>query len=413
MRCLLTTSNFGNQKRRLAPFYLTELASLTSIISGSMIFILMPWLALEITGSAASSGLVITLTSIPGLLLSPVMGSIIDKLGRRKTALWVEYLSSASSVIVPLAAALFTMNLPLLIVLGLLRSFVAPGGPSARKALIPDVAAAGHMTLARANSIHEAVFASGFAIGPAIAAISIAQIGSIDTYWIVAGFGLLAGIFTMFIRVLEQHEEKDTEEGANIFVYAVQGFKILFTTPSVLIMMSTFMFLAVIYLPTEMVILPTYFNSIGNPEGLGVIISTMAACSVVGALSFERINKYWAFSTIFKISILGVALALLPMAFLPPTPLMIIFGGVLGLTWGPLGPLLNTVIQEKIPANKRGRVFSLEMTIWNGGPMISMVFVGIAVDGFGVPAVYLTLAVLVLATAVLVATRKVLAELNS
>ena len=413
MRCLLTTSNFGNQKRRQAPFIFTELASLTSIISGSMVFILMPWLALEITGSSASSGLVITLTAIPGLLLSPVMGSIIDKLGRRKTALWVEYASAASSIVVPLAAALFTMNLPLLIILGLLRSFVAPGGPSARKAIIPDVAAAGHMTLARANSIHEAVFASGFAIGPAVAAIAIAQIGSINTFWIVAGFGLLAGFFTMFIRVVEQHEEKDTEEGANIFVYAVQGFKILFTTPSVLIMMSTFMFLAVIYLPTEMVILPTYFNSIGNPEGLGVIISTMAACSVVGALSFERINKYWSFSTIFKISILGVALALLPMAFLPPTPLMIIFGGVLGLTWGPLGPLLNTVIQEKIPANKRGRVFSLEMTIWSGGPMISMVFVGMAVDGFGVSAVYITLAAMVTAAAIYVSTRKALAELNS
>ena len=378
-----------------------------------MVFILMPWLALEITGSAASSGLVITLTAIPGLLLSPVMGSIIDKLGRRKTAAWVEHLSALSAVVVPLAAGLFGMNLFLLIALGLLRSFVSPGGPSARKALIPDVAAAGHMTLARANSIHEAVFASGFAIGPAIAAIAIAQIGSINTFWIVAGFGLLAGIFTLFIRVVEQHDEKDTEEGESIFVYAVQGFKILFTTPSVLIMMSTFMFLAVIYLPTEMVILPTYFNSIGNPEGLGVIISAMAACSVIGALSFERINKYLSFSTIFKIAILGVALALLPMAFLPPTPMMIIFGGLLGLTWGPLGPLLNTVIQEKIPANKRGRVFSLEMTIWNGGPMISMVFVGIAVDGFGVPAVYLTLAIMVLASAVFVSTRKVLAELNT
>ena len=409
----MTTSNFGNQKRRLAPYVLTELASLTSIISGSMVFILMPWLALEITGSAASSGLVITLTAIPGLLLSPVMGSIIDKLGRRRTAAWVEHLSALSAVIVPLAAGLFEMNLFLLVVLGLLRAFVSPGGPSARKALIPDVAAAGHMTLARANSIHEAVFASGFAIGPAIAAIAIAQIGSINTFWIVAGFGLLAGIFTLLIRGVEEHEEKDTEEGESIFVYAVQGFKILFTTPSVLIMMSTFMFLAIIYLPTEMVILPTYFNSIGNPEGLGVIISTMAACSVVGALSFERINKYLSFSTIFRIAILGVALALLPMSFLPPTPAMIIFGGILGLTWGPLGPLLNTVIQEKIPANKRGRVFSLEMTIWNGGPMISMVFVGMAVDGFGVPAVYLTLALMVLAAAIFVSTRKVLAELNA
>jgi MFS family permease len=91
---------------------------------------------------------------------------------------------------------------------------------------------------------------------------------------------------------------------------------------------------------------------------------------------------------------------------------MIVFAAILCLTWGPLGPLLNTVIQEKIPANKRGRVFSLEMTIWNGGPMISMVFVGMAVDGFGVPAVYLTLALMVTAAALWVASRKVLVELS-
>jgi MFS family permease len=104
---------------------------------------------------------------------------------------------------------------------------------------------------------------------------------------------------------------------------------------------------------------------------------------------------------------------MIPMSFLPPQWLMIAFGLVLGGAWGPLLPLLNTVIQKKIPANKRGRVFSLEMTVWSAGPMISMVAVGTAVDGFGVKPVYLALSLGVLIAGILVSTNKYIKQLDS
>jgi MFS family permease len=74
--------------------------------------------------------------------------------------------------------------------------------------------------------------------------------------------------------------------------------------------------------------------------------------------------------------------------------------------------LLNTVIQRLIPANKRGRVFALEMTLWTAGPMISMTFAGVAVDAFGVRVMYPVFAALVLAASIIVSTRKSLADLN-
>jgi MFS family permease len=103
---------------------------------------------------------------------------------------------------------------------------------------------------------------------------------------------------------------------------------------------------------------------------------------------------------------------MIPMSMLPPQWVLLAFGVVLGLAWGPLGPLLNTVIQEKIPANKRGRVFALEMAIWGGGPMISMTLVGGLLDVFGVQAIYITLALLVTAAAITAASSKQLRALN-
>ncbi len=400
-------------KRNLAPFLLLQLSSIASVISGSMVFIAIPWIALEITGNSASAGLVVSLTAIPGLLLSPILGSVIDKLGRKNVASWSELLTVMTSLLIPIVAGLWELTLPALIVIGLLRALVGPGGSTARKSLVPDVAAAGKLTLDRANSIHEAIFASGFAIGPALATFCIASIGSANTFLVVAGFGAISAFFAFLIRVTEQHEENDESEKEPFYIYAVQGFKILFTTPSVLVLMSAIMTLALIYLPTEMLILPTAYSEMGDPEGLGTVVSAMAFASVFGALFFEQIHKRISYANILRIGILGVPISMIPMSQLPPQWAMIFFGLILGLVWGPLLPLLNTVIQTKIPANKRGRVFSLEMTVWSAGPMLSMVAVGAAVDAIGVKPIYLALSLGVLVAGILVATNKYIKELDS
>jgi MFS family permease len=389
-----------------------QFASLTSVISGSMVFIAIPWIALEITGTATSAGLVVALTAIPGLLMAPVVGSVIDRFGRRRVAIWSELLTVFTSLLIPIVSGLWQLTLPALVVIGILRAMVSPGGITARKSLVPDVAGPAHMTLDRANSIHEGLFATGFAIGPALATFCIAWFGSANTFFVVAFFGLLSGLIALFIRVVEQHEPKDESDSGGVFKFAIQGFVILFSNKPVLVMMATIMTLAVIYLPTEMVILPAYYTALEDPEGLGLAISAGAAASVIGALGFEQIHKRLSYANILRIGIIGIGLSMLPMSQLPPQWAIVGFFFILGLAWGPLLPLLNTVIQTQIPANKRGRVFALEMTIWSAGPLISMVAVGSAVDAFGIKSVYTVLALGVCAAAVLVATNKHLRKLD-
>jgi predicted MFS family arabinose efflux permease len=141
-------------------------------------------------------------------------------------------------------------------------------------------------------------------------------------------------------------------------------------------------------------------------------ISIGAGASIFGALGFEQIHKRISSANILRIGILGIGLAMVPMSQLPSQFWMVFFFGMLGLAWGPLLPLLNTVIQQKIPANKRGRVFALEMTIWQAGPLLSMVAVGTAVDSFGIGPVYMVLAAGVLVAGVFVSFNRFIAQLN-
>ena len=382
-----------------------------SVVSGSMVFMAFPWLAIQLTGSATSAGAMIAITSIPGLLLAPVVGSIIDKFGRRRVGMIIEFLTAAVTLLIPISAGLWEMTLPLLITIGLIRSTVVAGINSARKSFMPDVARVAGLSLERVNSIQEAVFATGFAIGPALASVCIGFFGIYSTFFVVAAFGFVAWALMFFVKVEEVIEPHEEEK--NLFKFAMEGFKVLGSTPSVAIMLAGVMTLAMIYLPTEMIVLPKYFNGTGNAEGLGFLLSAMAAATIVGALAFEKLSKKFKYSTIFRIAILGVASSMIPMSFLPPYWVMIFFGLILGITWGPITPLLNTVIQRKMAPSKRGRVFSLEMVIWSGGPMLSMVLAGIAVDAIGVMPVYIFLAVTTTAAGLFITFNKRMKEINT
>jgi MFS family permease len=399
------------EKTTRRPFVYTQISSILSVMAGSMVFMAFPWLAIQLTGSATSAGILVSVTAIPGLLLAPVMGSIIDKIGRRITGIWIEILTGVVTLLIPLVANTWTMTLPMLILLGTIRSTVGSGSGTARKSFVPDVARIANIPLERANSIQEAVFASGFAIGPAVAAFCIGWMGIYNTFYVVAGVCILSGLFMIPIKAHEHKE--DHEEEKNLFKFALEGFTILFKTPSVFIMLAGVMTLAMVYLPTEMIVLPAYFNSTNNPQGLGLLLSGMAGASVLGALSFERLARKLQYSTIFRIAILGIAGCMIPMSFLPHYAVMIMFGFILGAVWGPMMPLLNTVIQRKIPPSKRGRVFSLEMVIWSGGPMVSMIFAGVAVDSFGVQPVYMFLAAVVTLAGMLITFSKYMKEINT
>ena len=377
-----------------------------------MVFIALPWLALELTGSAASAGALVALTSIPGLFFGPILGTLIDRIGRRISGYISEALSALTILMIPIANAFVDITIVLLVLLALSRALVSPAGGTARKSIIPDVAGPAGLSLERANSIHEAVFATGFAIGPAVGALFIGLIGPFDVFIVVAIFSAISAVSMFLVRTKESRGDGVSETGS-LLRDTLLGAKTILKTPAVLLGMSFVMTLAMIYLPTEMVVLPAHFNKIDNAEGLGILISTMAAASVVGALLFERLQKKFKYSTILKLGFIGLGSSVLLMSLLPPFWILLILGAVLGFSWGPLMPMLNTVIQRVVPENMRGRVFGIEMTIWGAGPTLTAVGVGLAVDGVGVQPVYFFLASIVLALAVFVSFNKTNRQLDA
>ena len=390
--------------RKLRPYLLLQAASMASFIAGSATFIATPWLALEVSKSSAVSAIIIAITAIPALVLTPFVGGLIDRYGRRRMAIWLEIITFFTTAAIPIAAMTIGMNVGTLILFATIKTIFQPGTVTARKSLLPDVCDASGLSLDRANSIGEAVSAAGFAIGPAIAALCIGNFGINSAYWVAASCSAIAGIIAIFIRVTEKQEPVEGDASTkNPFKFALQGFITLKQLPALLMVFLSFTILSVIYMPTEMVVLPRYYNSIDFPEGLGFLITTMSIFTVIGSLMYEYLHKWFGFANVVRIAGITVGLMMIPMSLAPDYWVMLVLGAVLGYVWGPMMPLLNTLIQTMVPANIRGRVFAIETVMWNTAPLTSYIVVGICLDAFGVLPVYFSLAVLVLLASIAVA----------
>ena len=77
------------------PLYLA--ATATSVFGNAAIAIMLPWLVLERTGDPAIAGTVVAVSALPGAVAAVVGGHLIDRLGRRRTAV-VADIGSAVSV---------------------------------------------------------------------------------------------------------------------------------------------------------------------------------------------------------------------------------------------------------------------------------------------------------------------------
>lgn len=371
------------------PFVLLQVANFAGASANSMTFIAIPWLVLELTGSALSTGIVAALAAIPAIVMSPLAGLLIDRVGRAKISILSDVLSGLSVLMIPFVA--MTGRLDLWVVAGatLLGAIFDPTGYTARKTLIEPTAKASGVSLARANSLHEALFALGFALGPALGAALIGVVGTIMSFAVITVFFGVAVIAVWVIPSAATMVPGDGPDQPGAWWRdAIEGFRVIRADTTLLVVTAFIVFVDFVYKPTEVVILPTYFQSIDNPWGFGVVISAMALGGVIGAYSYARLAARFALRTIVLTCAIASSTLLFGLAFFPPVWVMGIFGFAVGMCWGPMGPLLNTLVQTHCRPSVQGRVFGAQMALFASGPPLGMVIVGGLVEGFGVAVVY-------------------------
>jgi MFS family permease len=366
--------------------------------------ITIPWLILEETGSPAFAGLVAAISALPGLIISPIGGWLVDHVGRRAVSVCADLLSSLAVFAFPIVALTYGLSSFSILLIAVVGAIFDPAGYTARKTLLTDVAKASEIELDRLNGIHDGFMGISWILGPAVGAGLISTVGAINSFWVAGGLFIFAAITIAFLRVGNLGKEaRDWAEkmGEKSDRSLRVGFQVLWRDKLLRTLTIAILVIAAVYLPTETLVLPAYFEEQDNPAGLGIVISALAAGSTIGSFGYGWISARMSRKNLVRATLIGTAVSIVPMALLPPLPLFLLAAFLLGLSWGPFNPLETSLIQQRVPADQQGRVFGVQTAVFYTAPPLGMVLAGLSVESFGVSTTYVVLAAILSVTAIL------------
>ena len=393
----------GNQldagKRSLVPFLALEVSTLTSGMGNGVVMVAFPWLALEITGSATAAGTMSAITTVPMLFSLVFSGVGVDLLGRRVVAIAADVISLVSVALVPILGYAFGLSFPLLVLLSVLGAVVDPAGITAREAMLPEAARTANWTLDRVNGIHEAVWGAAYLVGAGVGGFALGVWGGETALWIPAGLFVIGILAMLLVKVPGSSRPAPKPSLSTVWPSTKEGLRWLWGNQVLRAIAILSAIIVGFWLPIEGIILPTYFQSIEAPEKLGLTVVALGVGTVVGTLAYAAVGSRLKRRPTYIASLIVSAAAVLGMAFLPPFGIFIPLCFIAGFASGPIGPMVNTEMQERAPDKLRGRVVGLLVATDHIGGPLTYFIIGPLIQNLGVDSAFLLMACGVLAVA--------------
>lgn len=330
------------------------------------------WLVLTLSGSASVLGAIVALQALPILLLGPYAGVIADRVDRRRLMIILQ------SVMGLLAAVLAVLTFGgwvqvwhvgvLAVLLGLNNAFENP----ARQAFIHQIV--GENLIRNAVTLNSVMVNAARAVGPAVAGVVLATVGSGWCFAINAAsfLGVVASLVFMNVDRLTYEEpivraRGQLREGLRY----VAGNRVLWIPLVMMALVGTLAYEFQVSLPAAA---KDVFD--GGPQALGFLTSAMGVGAVVGGLIVAArgttgLRTLTIAATGFGITIAAAALA----PNLVVAVIALFFVGWLSISFMSTG---NATLQLNSTPQMRGRVMSLWSVAFMGstpigGPLIGFV----------------------------------------
>ncbi len=381
------------------PVLLILTSAFLSAAANGISMVAYPWLVLQRTGSATDASLVAAAATLPLLFATLVAGTAVDFLGRRRVAMLSDAMSAVSVAAIPVLVAaqgIGVLNTAVLAGLAAAGSFFDPGGMTARQSTLPEAAGRAGWTLDKTNSVYEAVFNLGYITGPGIGGLLIATVGGVNTMWVTAAaFG--ASIVTMAALRLPGADRPDRAARPDGVLSGVfEGLKFVWHSRVLRTLGLIDLAVTALYLPMESVLFPKYFTDRNEPAQLGWVLMALSVGGLVGALGWTVVSRVARRRTTVLIAVLTFGTASLVISLLPPLPLILVLVALVGLVYGPIGPIYNSVMQARTPPQMRGRVVGVMTSMTYAAGPVGFMLAGPMIDAFGLRATFLALAVPIL-----------------
>jgi len=343
--------------------------TLMSVLAVASITPAFPKIVEELNISATEVGLLITAFTIPGVILTPFIGILADRIGRKRILVPSLFLFGLAG-----AACVLTKDFDTLIALRAVQGIGGAALVSLNLTLIGDLFPGERV--AGAMGLNSSVISIGVATFPMIG-------GALATLaWNYPFFLPLAAlpIGIIVLRWLNYPEPRSKESLreylSNTWGY-LKNIKVASAFTAGVIM---FLIIYGPYLTYFSLFLGSSFHP--TPFIIGVILSGMAFASAITASQLGRIVKLISPANLVKLgfALQAIALALIP--FMPSLWLMLIPALIFGLAGGTMVPSLQTYIAGMAPSEYRAAFMSVNATMFRLGQTLGpLVFALAYVNG--------------------------------
>jgi MFS family permease len=366
------------------PLYSLFTANAISLVGNVFTLIAIPWFVLQVTGSATKTGITGFFNILPVVLAGLLGGTIVDRLGYKRTSIISDLASGITTALVPILYFTIGLEFWQLMVLVFLGAFLDTPGGTARAALLPELAEQAGMSLERVTSLTHVIERGARMVGAPLAGLLIGVIGTANVLWLdAASFFFSAGIVWILIPKFVTHEAKTSESGKYLdeledgLRFIARDSLIL----SIVVMVMLTNFLDAIF---GGVLQPVYVKQVyGNALNLGLLISANGAGAVIGGLIYAAIGHRLPRHATFVGAFMFTGIRFWVYALYPPIWIMVLVTMICSLGAGPLNPIIGAIEFERIPAHMRGRVFgAITAGAWIAMPL-GMLLGGVLTDRLG------------------------------
>ncbi len=374
VRARLGTTFSSLKVRNYRIFFIVQLISITGTWMQS---VAQSWLVLKLTGSGLDLGITAALQFLPTLLFASFGGLIADRTDKRKLVMITQ--SCAAGLALILAGLTLSGQVQLWMVwtlafgLGMVNSFDTP----ARQSFVVEMV--GRKQLPNAVSLNSAVFTSARVLGPAVAGVLIALVG---TGWCFLYNGLsyipvVAGLFLM--RPAELHRSAPLQRARG---QVVEGFKYAWSKPELrlplflMAVVGTFAFNFNVVLP---LMATREFHA--GAQVFGVLLSVMGVGSLVGALIAA--SRESPTQRVLVMAAAGFGALMTAAALMPSLPLELAILLPMGAFMITFQATTNSLLQLNSDPAFRGRVMALYVMLFVGTTPIGGPLVGLIAEHFG------------------------------
>ena len=387
-----------NRVRASLPIYAMLAATALSQVGNMLTFVAVPWFVLQTTGSAALTGLAGGAVALAAVLASLFGGPVVDRLGFKETSVVSDLASGLTVAAIP--ALYLTVGLEFWQLLALLfaGSLLDTPGMTARQGMIPDLSRRAGMPVERPNSAYQAIQQGSFLVGPPLAGILIATVGSSRVLFLDAATFALSALLIL-AAIPRPGRVADKGPGEGYVAELLGGLSFVWGN----LAMRTIILAAVVcnFLasPLLAVILPVYAKQfLGSAAGLGAMLAGFGGGALAGAVLYGAVG-YRLPRRGTLIVCLGVfGLPLLALTVQPPLPIAVVALAVCGIANGPINPIIFTFVQERAPAAMLGRVLGALIGLAMAAAPLGMVVAGFALEAAGIGGVLIGTVILYLLT---------------